>query len=403
MFATVITFIIILGFLVFVHELGHFVVARFFGVKAEEFGFGFPPRIIGVVYNERLKKWEFIRGNQEVGKRKNTIYSLNWIPLGGFVKILGEDGGKDTGAKSGVKRAPRDSRNFSAKPIWQRIAILAAGVIMNVIGAIFILSIGFYTGLPQVVSEGESNLKDPRVQIVNTSPDSPAAAMKLAPGDEIVAIASRNEMEKISEVSQVVNFLEKHGGDNIVMEIKRGDDIIYASGTARKDPPEGQGALGIVLTKTAIVSYPLLDSIKMATGFSWDITALIVTSLFGALKDVATTGKTSAEVSGPVGIFVLADQAAEMGISYLLQFAAVLSINLAIINILPIPALDGGRIIFLLIEKIKKSPVSADLERKVHMAGFYALIMLMLLVTAKDVWKFRGVFNTVFERIQSLI
>ena len=398
MLVTIISFILILGFMIFVHEMGHFVMARVMGVKAEEFGFGFPPRVFGVVFNEHTKKWDFIRGNKKIGKRKDTIYSLNWIPLGGFVKILGEDGDpiKD-------KHGKKDPQSFSSQAIWKRIVILAAGVVMNFLGAILILSFGFFIGLPQAVEDDASGrLKDPKIQVVEIAKESPASSMGLAPGDQLVALAAGNEIVAAKSVDEAVVFLERHAGSEVVVEVKRGDDIIYVTGTPRLNPPEGQGALGIVLTKTAIVSYPFFESIERGVIYSFDIAVLIVKSLGILVKDLVTTGKTAADVSGPVGIFFFANQAAEMGLAYILQFAAVLSINLAIINILPLPALDGGRIAFLILEKIKKSPVSLGLEQKVHLVGFYLLILLMAVVTIKDLIKFRDSFASLARRIQDL-
>ena len=151
MLFTVLAFLIILGFLIFAHEMGHFLTARFLGVKAEEFGFGFPPRIFGLVFNNKKKRWELIRGNKEV-RRKNTIYSFNWIPMGGFVKIKGENENKNT------QKADPDS--FAAKEVWQKILILAAGVAMNFLAAALILSIGFFKGLPEIVSDATTSLKN---------------------------------------------------------------------------------------------------------------------------------------------------------------------------------------------------------------------------------------------------
>lgn len=398
MILTIFSFVLILGFMIFVHEMGHFVMARVMGVKAEEFGFGFPPRIFGFVFNEHTKKWDFIKGNKKIGKRKDTIYSLNWIPLGGFVKILGEDGDpiKD-------KHGKKDPQSFSSQAIWRRIVILAAGVVMNFLGAILILSFGFFIGLPQAVEDDAvGRLKDPKIQVVEIAKNSPAFSMGLAPGDQLVALAAGNEIVAAKSVDEAVVFLERHAGSEVVVEVRRGDDIIYVTGTPRLNPPEGEGALGIVLTKTAIVSYPLLESIERGAVYSVDIAVLIVKSLGVLIKDLVTTGKTAADVSGPVGIFFFANQAAEMGLAYILQFAAVLSINLAIINILPLPALDGGRIAFLILEKIKKSPVSLRLEQRIHLIGFYLLILLMAVVTVKDLIKFRDSFVSFARRIQDM-
>jgi regulator of sigma E protease len=393
MFFTLLSFALILGFLIFVHEMGHFLVARMMGVKAEEFGFGFPPRIIGVVYNEKHKKWEIVRGSKNL-KRKNTIYSINWIPLGGFVKILGEDGLK--------KGKEKDPQNFVNKAIWKKIFILAAGVMMNFLAAALILSVVFKMGSPEAVEENFPVSENSRVHIVAVAPGSPAESMGIEIGDEVVKIISGNDVKIIQKTEDVVSFLKDRGGEEIIMKIKRGDDVYRLRGIPRENAPPEEGALGIALTRTEIVSYPLLDSIKMGFLATWEMTKAIVQALGGMLHDLISSGKVKGDVSGPVGIVVFANQAAEMGFVYLLQFAAILSINLAIINILPIPALDGGRILFLLIEKLKGSPLPPNFEQKVHFTGFYLLILLMIFVTVRDVFKFQDKFKVLWEKLTGI-
>jgi len=390
MILTLLAFAVILGLLIFVHEMGHFLVARMMGVKAEEFGFGFPPRILGVVYNAKHKKWELVKGNRYI-KRKNTIYSLNWIPLGGFVKIFGEDGAK--------KETKKNPRNFANKPVWQRMSILVAGVAMNFLVAALILSVGFKIGLPKAVEEGSQVSGTSRIHVVEVAPDSPAQEMQLKPGDEITQLTSGVESVAPQKVDEVVGFLGSLKGQEILMEIKRGDNVYRLRGTPRENVPLGEGALGITLTRTEIVSYPLLTSLKMGFVATYDMTRAILNALGGMLRDLIFYGKVKGDVSGPVGIVVLTNQMAEMGFIYLLQFAAILSINLAIINILPIPALDGGRILFLIIEKIKGSPVSSEIEQRIHLGGFYLLIALMIFITVRDVFKFQDKFEILWEKI----
>ena len=170
-------------------------------------------------------------------------------------------------------------------------------------------------------------------------------------------------MAQVETVEEVIHFLDSNKGNEVMLEITRGDDIYRLRGVPREDPPEGQGSLGIALTRTAIVSYPLIASINMGMQSAYDLTVLMVVSLFGILKDLVTGGEVTADVAGPVGIIVLTNQVTEMGLAYLLQFAAVLSINLAIINILPIPALDGGSDFFLNNRKNKKKTSIAQTGR----------------------------------------
>ncbi|MBD3238752.1 MAG: RIP metalloprotease RseP [Candidatus Moranbacteria bacterium] len=403
----ILAFIIILGLLVFVHELGHFLMARFFGVKAQEFGFGFPPRIFGFVYNQKKQKWEIIKGSREV-KRKNTIYSLNWIPIGGFVKILGEDGENKLKLdlkKSQDREFSRKSKNFSHKPVYQRIIILAAGVIMNFFAAALILFIGFVTGLPEAVTDDNDKLKNPKIQITEIAPDSPAENMGLQIGDEINKIYTSSGQEfQSTGLAENIAFLKKNAGAEITLEVKRGDDIYRYKGVPRKDPPADQGSLGVALVKTAIKSYPFFQAIPMSLSHTYNLTKQMLDGFGQILGDLIFRGdaKLAQNVAGPIGIVVLTNRMTEMGFAYLVQFTAFLSINLAIINILPFPALDGGRILFLLIEFIKGKPVSSNLEGKFHLTGMLLLLLLMFVVTVKDIFHFQDKFQVVLEKITNL-
>ena len=174
---TFIIFVIILGLLVLVHEFGHFIVARRNGVKADEFGFGFPPRIIGIVKNDATGKYDIVWGDKEVAS-PHTIYSFNWIPLGGFVKIKGEEGG-----------ATHEADSFGGKSAWVRVKILAAGVVMNFLLAWVLISIVYMVGIPQPISPDErGKYPDQKVQILEVKPETPAATMKLRPLDQIIAL-----------------------------------------------------------------------------------------------------------------------------------------------------------------------------------------------------------------------
>jgi regulator of sigma E protease len=432
----IIVFIVILGLLIFVHELGHFAVARRNGIRVSEFGFGFPPRIFGIqvlsgnkmektgekiiieskttdikIGNQEIiktetseeieeideempvKRWRFIWGNKdgddeneiedrEVAHRDHlagsTIYSLNWIPLGGFVKIKGENG-----------ENKEDPDSFASKKPWVRTKVLLAGVMMNFILAWFLISLGLMIGDPEPVGITSADAKNSLIQIVQVSPDSPAGTMGLQVGDEILKTqADKNGVEvKFSNSNDVQNFITSQKGSEMALKIKRGGEIIETKGTPRANPPEGQGALGIAFQDSIFVKYPWYQAIWKGLVYTLDITATIFVMLFSILKNVLTGNHISADIAGPVGIAVLTKQVAAMGFIYILHLAALLSINLGLINVLPIPALDGGRILFIAIEKIKGRPVSHKVEQAFHTVGFAVLIMLMILVTFKDVSK----------------
>lgn len=363
---TAIIFIIILGVLVFVHEFGHFITARRNGVKAEEFGFGFPPRIVGFVRDEKSKKFKTIWGSRDV-ESKTTIYSINWIPIGGFVRIKGEDG---TGKK--------DPDSFAAKKAWPRVKILAAGVIMNFLLAWVILTILFMVGAPQEVPE---NTPGSVVQIASVSPNSPAQAMGLVAGDKVVKVCQdANACETITTVTQFIGLIEENKGKEITIGVNRGGAVMYLKGVPRVNPPVGQGSLGIQPVQTAVVRFSIWDSAKNAVVIIFNFVVLIL----GFLKNLIVGKASMADVSGPVGIYKYTGQVARQGFSDILSLMAVLSINLGIINILPIPALDGGRILFILIEKIKGSPVDQKTEQAFHTIFFILLLALMAFITARE-------------------
>lgn len=353
--ATIIIFLLILGVIVFVHELGHFTTAKLFGVKVEEFGLGFPPKIIG-------------------RKRGETEYTLNWIPLGGFVKIAGEDGDNR-----------EDPRSFGAKPVWQRMIILSAGVIMNFLLAVALFSVVFMSGFPTDIGDTPADQLPAGaqiyVQVGEIVAGSPAEKAGLESMDKILKI----EGQEVQNIADVQNYTKAHSDQELTLTLERQGQVIEKEVLSRKDYPANEGAMGITLARTAVIHYSWLGSVKEAFLYTSDLTVFIFQYLSGTIVQLVTTGGTTAQVSGPVGMVSMTQQAAQLGIMVLLNFTALISVNLAIINILPLPALDGGRILFLLIEKVKGKPVSAELEARIHNAGFLLLMLLMVLVTFQDV------------------
>ena len=372
---TILIFIIILGLLVFVHEFGHFIVARRNGIKADEFGFGFPPRFVGVVKNDTTGKYDIIWGNQDIAS-PHTIYSFNWIPLGGFVKIKGEEGGQTT-----------DTDSFANKPAWTRIKVLGAGVAMNFLLAWVLISLVYILGLPQPISPDQrGKYPDQKVQILEVKPGTPAADMHLRPLDEIISIDGKT----VVTTEEVTSAIAAKKGQEFSLVIKRGESVMTLQGVPRTEYPKNEGALGISLSETALMRYPWYEAIVEGGKTTVKVTETILVYLGKMLASlVGGAEKVALDVTGPVGIVYLTKQMTEMGFSYLLWSAALLSINLGIFNILPIPALDGGRIFFILIEKIKGKPVSHFIENRIHQVGFMLLLFLMLLVTIRDFSQFQ--------------
>lgn len=370
---TILIFVIILGLLVFVHELGHFLVARWNGIRVDEFGFGFPPRLFGVTKNAE-GKYELVWGSKEMPSGQ-TVYSLNWIPLGGFVKIAGEDGHDTT-----------DPTSFAGKSAWTRIRVLAAGVFMNFLFAWFLISVVFMLGLPQPIEPADhGKFADAKIQVLAVGKGTPAEMMGLSMGDAIVSING----EAITTLDQVTQAISSHKGQTITVVVDRFGKPLTLSGTPRTEYPATEGALGISFSETAVVSYPWYEAIYRGAIATYDITLAILGAFGMMIASLFGGAKTALDVTGPVGIVYLTKQMSDLGLPYLLQFAALLSINLGIINILPIPALDGGRILFILIEKLKGSPVSHRVEGMIHQVGFILLLVLMLLVTVRDFAQFQ--------------
>lgn len=367
---TILLFALVLGVLVFVHELGHFLVARMNGIKADEFGFGFPPRIFGFVKDDTTGRYRFVRGNSEV-KSQNTVYSLNWIPLGGFVKIKGED-----------RNSATETDSFAGRGAWTRIKVLGAGVFMNFLLAWVLFSIVLMLGFPEQIDPAErGKYAKTDIQILQVQPKTPAEEIGLKAGDILVSL----DGQAVASLTMVSEYIHEHRGKEIVVRVTRGGTAMDLRGTPRMVAPDGEGALGISFSETAVVSYPWYQAIRLGFEQTYVKTAEILRALASMIASLFTGAKTEMDIAGPVGIVTLTKQMSELGLAYLLYFAAILSINLGIINILPIPALDGGRILFVLIEKIKGSPVSTAVEGYVHQIGFILLLLLMVLVTLNDI------------------
>ncbi len=352
-----VAFISVLGLLVFGHELGHFLAAKKFGVKVEEFGFGFPPRLFGI-------------------KKGDTIYSLNLIPLGGFVKILGEDG-EEKG----------NPRSFAYKKIWQRAIILSAGVLMNIILAIGLASLSYFFGTPTPIDDNE-NVENAWVQIIHVDKNSPASLAGIKAGDIIMALESEGAIfQDIKKASDFQSFVASHKDQKILIYIKRGQQNFAVEVTPRPEPPSGQGPLGVVLSRIFIKKYSWQRAIYEGAATVFDLLLAIFLGLGYFLWQLIFQTKVVGEVTGPIGIFNLTGQAAQLGFVYLINLTVFLSLNLAVVNIMPFPALDGGRLLFLLIEKIKGRPIKQAVEKIIHSIGFILLLLLMAFITLRDILK----------------
>ncbi len=356
MLVTIIAFILVLSVLVLVHELGHYLVAKFFKIKVEEFGFGFPPRVFG----------------KKVGE---TIYSINLLPIGGFVKLYGEDdaGGGSLKIKDSSIKNEDISRAFYARPLWQRMSVVVAGVVMNFLLAVVIISTLFAT---QGVAVPTENVLVNKVQ-----ENSPAQAAGLRENDEIVAV----DGEGIKTSEEFVAFTADNLGEVVTLRVLRDGQEFDVDLTPRVDAPEGQGAIGVVISNIKLKKYSWIEAPYYGTLEALNFSKMIVVGLGTLVSDLVTTGQAPEGVAGPVGVAQLTGAVVQNGLVATLWFVALLSLNLAVLNILPIPALDGGRFFFQIIEFVTRKKVSPKYEGYAHAAGLVVLLSLMVLITVFDV------------------
>ena len=371
MFVTVIIFIIILGILVFVHEFGHFIVAKKSGMQVDEFGFGFPPRMVGIQKTDG--RWKWVWGHRQLMNTEQTVYSINWIPLGGFVKIRGEN-----------NEFENDPRSFINRPFWGRLLTLIAGVTMNVLLAFLIFSGGYMFGLPVAVDSAQNipahaSFTNPQMGILAVQPGLPAAKAGIQANDVILSLNG----QKFLAISDLQNFIQSHKGQPVTFQLARGKEILNVNVTPQINPGPNEGPTGIQLAVVGRLKYsPIFAIIEGAK-----TTVMELGNIVSGLAQLFSGHVSFSSLGGPVKIASLTGQVAKLGFVFLLQFTAFLSLNLAVLNILPFPALDGGRVLFLIIEKFRGKRNNQKVEQYFNTAGFFLLILLMIAVTINDIWK----------------
>ena len=341
MLITIIAFIGVLVVLIIAHELGHFITAKVSGVRVEEFGLGFPPRLLSV-------------------RRGETLYSLNAIPLGGFTKMAGEED-------------PKVPRSLASKSAGTRLLVLSAGSLMNALLPLLLFAIAFMVPHNLVVGQ---------VLVEEVAPNSPAAMAGIEPGDTFLRISGK----PVRNTGDLQRYIQLNLGKEITTLVQHSDSTTEEVRVIpRWKPPEGQGAIGIVvnMSYSSIVSQhePFWKAIPLGVKECIETFILFKNGILSMI-----IGRASAAVAGPVGIAQITGEVAKAGISPLLEFAAFLSINLAIINILPLPALDGGRIVFVLLELIRRGRrISPKIEGLVHFIGFAMLMGVIAVITYQDI------------------
>lgn len=353
---TLLVFLVTFTLIVAIHEFGHFAAARLLGMKVLEFAFGFPPRLAGI-------------------RRGEIEYTINWIPFGGFVRILGQD---DFSIK---QEGTGDPRAFTSKPWWSQAIVLAAGVFMNFVLALVILTAAYMVG-GATAPTGD-------VRVFDVRPNSPAAIAGVQPGDVVVDVDGTAIHTSRAMVTISTRAATK--GQELTIDLLRGDKPLAVKAVPRAEPPPGEGPLGIQLEEVQVpVSLGPPQAFGQATKLIGDVVGQIVALPGQLLSQRAAPAGGAPVVGGPIEIFRVTGQVAAQGLPAVLLLIGVLSVNLGVINIIPFPGLDGGRLFFVLLGAITRRRLSPQVEAAIHAIGFVLLIGLLIIVSIGDVRRAAG-------------
>ena len=362
---TIVLFLVVLAVLIFVHELGHFLIAKKSGIRVDEFAIGFPPKIYG---------WQ----------KGETKYVINLIPFGGYVKIFGEN--PDEESISG----PDCQRSFINVSKWKQVAVLIAGVAFNIIFAWLLISASFMMGSLVPVGEGTDNsyaqyIKETNVVITSVAKSSPAELAGLKTGDKLLSV--EGVVAPDLTVTKVRELIEKSPDHKIDLKIKRGSESKDLVIETKLNEKENRQIIGIFMENVGVARFGFFSGLWEGAKQTVQTLKAVAVGL-GTFIGQAFQGKGDfSQVSGPVGIVGMVGNAADFGSAYLLGFVAFISLNLAVINLVPFPALDGGRVLFVLIEAITRRQIKPRIANIINTVGFAILIILMLVITYRDIAK----------------
>lgn len=356
-------FILILVALIIVHEFGHFSIAKLFGIRVDEFGIGFPPRLLSIKYGE-------------------TIYSINLLFFGGFVRIFGENKG-DGGS---------NPRSFSNKSKWVQSGVIVAGITCNLLFAWLVLSLGFMVGMPTSVNHrGVGTVADAHTTIIAAIPDSPAAKAGLSGGDVVLEIETgTSKLPPNANSDDTQAFIAAHQDESMVITVMRDSETMSFVAKAEEGIISGRKAIGIQLDDVGILQLPPHLALLEGGLLAWNMTAGTAVGLSTFFVDIVRGAANFSDVAGPIGIASIGSQAIKHGFSAAITLTALISINLALINVLPIPGLDGGRLFLIALEGMRRKPISERLTFGLTLAGFAFLIGLMLVVSYHDITRLIG-------------
>lgn len=357
---TVVVFLGVLSFLVLIHEAGHFFSARFFKIKVEEFGLGYPPRA------------------KTLARKNGVEYTLNWLPFGGFVRLGGE-------VLENEEERVGDASLFYNQAWWKKLIVILAGAAINFLYGVLAFGVLFsILGIP----EGRG------VEIVEIADDSPAVEAGLEVGDKVVAVEN-GELVEVTTTDEFVAVLSDLRGEEVDLYLAEagGEEVKQVYIRREDEVPEGEGSIGVVIQASELefVKYPWWQrpfrGIKYGLETAFEFSGMILKVFGGMIGDIFTKGKVPEDVAGPVGIvnYAYKERVLDEGLIGLLNWSAVLSIQLAIINVLPIPAMDGGRAVFILVEKAMGKRYRPEFEHKAVMVGMLFLLGLIVLISLKDI------------------
>lgn len=360
---TILIFIAVIVVLIIVHEFGHFIAAKWAGMRVDEFGIGYPPRAL------------------TLGKIGETVYTLNWLPFGGFVKIYGEDGG---GA---------GERAFGARPRIQQAIVIVAGVAMNMLLAYVLITGALIAGTPRALTDDEiSTAQNLQLVVANVLPGSPAAEAGIIPGDVVLSSEDGHYVYAGTDPEEFTEFVANgNGNTTVALTVRHPDgkeEVMFArpeKGVVTDEPE--RAVLGVEVATIGVVPLNFFEAIWEGAVLTWGVTKLTAVGLSQFFYGIFTFSADFSQVAGPVGIAGVVGAASGQGIGDLLSIMAIISVNLALINLIPVPALDGGRLLFVIIESIIRRPISTNVTGALNAVSFLLLILLMVVVTAHDIFK----------------
>lgn len=360
---SILFFILILVALILVHELGHFSVAKLFGIRVDEFGIGFPPRLLKVKFGE-------------------TIYSLNLLFFGGFVRIFGENN----------EEGKEHPRSFAHKPKTVQSAVIVAGIVFNILFAWLAVSAGYMVGLPTSAQHSSyGTVEHLHTTIVGIIPASPAEKVGLQAGDIVEGIETATaRTAHDTSANDTRTFIAAHQDESMVITVSRKEEMKNVVVRAADGLIEGRKAVGIQLDDIGILKLPPHLALLEGATLTYDLTVSTAKGLMMFFAQIARGVADFSSVAGPIGITTIGAHAVQDGFASAIMITALISINLAIINLLPIPGLDGGRFFLIVLEAIRRKPLSPRLTLGATIAGFVFLIGLMVIVSFHDVVRLIG-------------